>query len=416
MKLFQQYNRVNLLLTIVVFILSGIAFYFVLHYTLLEQMDEDLKIEEREISSFVTRYDSLPQLMEVNDQQIRFVPVKTPVTGRQYKTIIIPGDQDDYRELIFGIKATGKWYAVHVRKSLEATDHITQSVFMITFSTIFLILIVTVVINRTLLRKLWQPFYNSLLTLQDFKIADRQPLKFQATRIDEFRFMNETLERTTAKALHDYDTLKEFTENASHELQTPLAIIRSKMEVLMQGDNLTAQQFAALQGATDALNKLSRMNHALLLLAKIENEQFASKALLDVTELVARKITQFKELWEEQALQITTDIREKVQWEVNRELIEILLNNLFSNATRHNYAGGKVSVLLTATMLRISNTGGKASLDKTRLFERFYNPSNNNNSNGLGLAVIQQICTASGLEVTYSYEDDLHIFTILLPA
>lgn len=412
MKLLEKYNRFNLLSTIAVFILAGVAFYFALHFTLLKQMDEDLMIEQREIKNFVDQNNAIPHPVTVKDQQIILEQTTQPVESRKFKTVKIPTDDDDYRQLSFSIMAAGKWYNVQVRKSLEGTDIIAHSVFLITICTILLMFIATFIINRTILKRLWQPFYHSLDILQHFKVGNQQRLEFPTTSIDEFNFMNTTLERSTAKALQDYNALKVFTENASHELQTPLAIIRSKMEVIMQGENLSEYQFAALQSATEALNKLSRMNQSLLLLTKIENEQFALKSMVEIDQLLTKKAEQFNELWDDRLLQLHLDIK-PVTLHVNKELVELLLNNLFSNATRHNYDNGEIFISLDKEKLAVGNTGNNTPLSKTHLFQRFYNPSNSNTSNGLGLAVIRQICEASGLTVEYDYIDNKHLFTIL---
>jgi signal transduction histidine kinase len=411
MKLLEKYNRINLRSTIAIFIIAGIAFYFALHYTLLKQVGEDLKIEQNEIINYVKLHDSLPAPIEVKDQRIVFEPTTKPHSDRKFKTLKLSDDNDEYRQLTFSIEVQGKWYDAHIAKSLETTEIITRTVFLITFFTIFLILIVTFVINRTILKKLWQPFYHSLDILQHFKIGNREPVKFTETNIDEFQFMNTTLTRTTGKAIQDYEALKIFTENASHELQTPLAIIRSKLEVMMQGDNLNEQQFSALQSATEAINRLSRMNQSLLLLTKIENEQFSLRYAVDMTLLVNNKIEQFKELWEDRSLRVFTDISQ-VSISANQELMEILLNNLFSNAYRHNYDGGEIYVSLDKHALSIANTGDKTVLDEKHLFQRFYTPSGSK-GNGLGLAVVRQICESSGLSISYRYEKDRHNFSVL---
>ncbi|OMP78582.1 MULTISPECIES: HAMP domain-containing sensor histidine kinase [unclassified Chitinophaga] len=411
MKLLTRYNRINLVSTIVIFLLSGIAFFFALHLTLLKQMDEDLRIEQREITNYVALHNMLFTPVEVKDQETIIEKTKKPYEKEKFKTVEVDHNED-YRQLSFSIQAGGEWYNVKVRKSLEATEHITRTVFAITFCTILLVLLLTVVINATILRKLWQPFYTSLDLLQRFKVNDREPLILPASTIDEFTFMNSILDRTTTKAIQDYERLKEFTENASHELQTPLAIIRSKLEMMMQGENLTEYQFNALQSASEALDRLARMNQSLLLLTKIENEQFDNKSIVDLTQIVQQKAAQFVEIWQDKSLNISLDVK-AVQLHANKELIELLLNNLFSNATRHNYENGNILITLSQQRLCIKNTGHPAPLNHKHLFQRFYNPSNNSTSNGLGLAVIHQICTANGFKVDYDYKDDLHIFTII---
>lgn len=410
MKLLTRYNYINLLSTIAIFVLSGVAFFFALHLTLLKQMDEDLRIEQREITNYVALHDMLFTPVEVKDQETIIEKTKKPYEKEKFKTVELD-HHEDYRQLSFSIQAGGEWYNVIVRKSLEATEHITRTVFAITFCTILLVLFLTVVINSTILRKLWQPFYTSLDLLQRFKVNNREPLGLPASNIDEFTFMNSILERTTAKAIQDYERLKEFTENASHELQTPLAIIRSKLEMMMQGENLTEYQFNALQSASEALDRLARMNQSLLLLTKIENEQFDNKSFVDLTQIIQQKAAQFVEIWQDKSLNISLDVK-AVQLHANKELIELLLNNLFSNATRHNYENGYILITLSQRRFCIKNTGHPAPLNRKHLFQRFYNPSNNSTSNGLGLAVIHQICTANGFKVDYDYKDDLHIFIV----
>lgn len=412
MKLLTRYNRINLLSTIAIFLLSGIAFFFALHLTLLKQMDEDLRIEQREITNYVALHDTLFTPVEVKDQETVIEKTTSPYEKEKFKTVRVEHDSDDYRQLSFSIRAGGEWYNVKVKKSLEATEHITRTVFSITFCTILLVLLLTVIINSTILKKLWQPFYSSLDLLQRFKVNNREPLVLPNSTIDEFTFMNSILERTTAKAIQDYERLKEFTENASHELQTPLAIIRSKLEMMMQGENLTEYQFNALQSASEALDRLARMNQSLLLLTKIENEQFGYKSIVDLTQMVQQKAAQFVEIWQDKSLNISLDVQ-AVQLHTNKELIELLLNNLFSNATRHNYDNGNIHITLTQQRLCITNTGHPEALNRKHLFQRFYNPSNNSTSNGLGLAVIHQICTANGFKVAYDYKDNLHKFTII---
>jgi signal transduction histidine kinase len=413
MRLLAKYNRINLLSVVPVFILSGIAFFFALHYTLLKQMDEDLKIEQREITNYVALHHAIFAPVAVKDQLITFERTTAPREQVKYKTLHVDFDDDKYRQLTFSIQAGKDWYNVKVLKSLEATEHITRLVFTITFCTILLVLILTFVINNNILKKLWQPFYSSLDQLQRFKVNNREALSLQQSDIDEFTFMNSILERTTAKAILDYEMLKEFTENASHELQTPLAIIRSKLEMIMQGENLNEYQFDALQSASEALNRLARMNQSLLLLTKIENEQFAYKSQVDLTRLITQKADQFYEIWQDKALMININTQQ-VHVETNRELIELLLNNLFSNATRHNYSEGEIDISLTAQQIRISNTGNKEALNQKQLFQRFSNPSRNSTSNGLGLAVIHQICAASGFKVIYDYVGEQHVFVVSL--
>src|SRR6185369_2036650 len=246
MKLFAKYNRVNLIATIIIFLLSSAAFYVAIHYILVSQVDDDLRIEQREIETYVKEHNVLPESISVKDQKIDYVLVSESVKKRKFKTVAAfdPEDKEksSFRVLQFGLNAGDKQYDVTVAKSLEGTDDLADSILLITSTTILLILIVSFLINRFLLRRLWKPFYDALGSVKKFRIEKKQSLNFPSTNIEEFSFMNQTLEKATRQAQEDYLLLKEFTENASHEMQTPLAIMRSKLDLLIQGENLSEEQ------------------------------------------------------------------------------------------------------------------------------------------------------------------------------
>jgi len=271
MKLFAKYTRINLLTTIIIFLLSATAFYFVIRYILINQVDNDLRIEEREIETYVHEHGVLPEPIPVKDQKISYALVDREFLKRKFTTEHFEGEGDSFRVLHFGITAGEKMYIATVAKSLEGTDDLTRSILLISLATILVILVTSLVINRVLLKKLWQPFYTSLDILKNFRVDKKQSLNFPSTQIDEFTFMNQTIGKTTNQAQQEYSLLKEFTENASHEMQTPLAIIRSKLDLLIQDENLSEDQSKTMQSAYTAIEKLSRLNQSLLLLAKIEN-------------------------------------------------------------------------------------------------------------------------------------------------
>ena len=276
-----------------------------------------------------------------------------------------------------------------------------------------MMLIVSVVINRVLLKRLWKPFYETLNTMKRFKLDKKQALEFTSNGVEEFAFMNETLEQATGQAQHDYLLLKEFTENASHEMQTPLAIIRSKLDLLIQ-ENLSEKQSKNVQPVYEAIEKLSRLTQSLLFLAKIENNQFSETSSIDLKEKIEQKIQAFNELWQNQNIAVSTSI-DTLHVNMNNELADTLLNNLFSNATRHNFPHGFIRVRLSGKQLTIANSGVQKKLDDQRLFSRFYKQSEGSAHNGLGLSIIKQICDVSGLTIHYLFNDQQHAFIVDWP-
>lgn len=414
MKLFAKYSRINLIATLVIFLVASIAFYFTLRLVFINQIDEDLKIEEKEIETYVKEHNQLPESISVTDQLISYSPVQDKVT-RTFRMKMIreegEAEAEKFRQLIFGVEAGGKRYEATVSKSMEETETLTKSILLIAFTTILVILLVAFIINRVVLKRIWRPFYQSLDTVKGFRLGSKQALSLSSTNIDEFHLMNETLEKITNSAQLDYLALKTFSENASHEIQTPLAVIRSKLDLMMQEEGLTEKQSESLQAAHNSVQKLTKLNQSLLLLARIENKQFHEKNRMALKSCVEDKISDFQELWISQELHIQARLEEATV-HMNEELMDILLNNLLSNATRHNYQGGQIQIALDQNRLIVSNTSHDPALQKDTLYRRFSRQSQGNGSNGLGLSIIKQICDSSGFNIHYEFKEGLHQFMI----
>ncbi len=419
MKLFTKYNRINVASTVIIFLLASIAFSFLLRYVIISGIDEDLRIEKNEVLSYISKYNALPPVVEVHDQYTTYQLIKTLPKHSPKHNIYTrhtrdekDGDEETVRSIVFFVTVIGNNYLVTVSKSLEGTDNLIQSIIIITIVTIILILTTSYFINRFVLRKLWKPFYQSLDGLNNFTLSDAGSITFADTNIDEFGLLNTTLSGVINKAQQDYYILKEFTENASHEMQTPLAVINSKLDVIIQSESLTAQQSAAAEGAYDAIKKLKRLNQSLLLLAKIENQQFADTTDINLCEAIQNKLTQFAEQWQESKLTVHTHLAKTII-RSNPQLIDILLNNLLGNAARHNTGKGFINISLQARELEISNSGETAALDEQYVFSRFYKGTNSKEGNGLGLSIVKQICEASGYTCRYRFtEPDVHSFII----
>jgi signal transduction histidine kinase len=413
-KLFTRYSRASLTANIIIFLVASLAFYFALRFILIKQIDEDLQIEHDEIVDYVQKHDQLPESFSVSDQVILFTPAKEEVhPGYSWVALQQKNDEEpeEFRRLLFQVNAGGNRYMAEVSKSFEGSNSLMRSILFITVSAILVILIVSVILNRFLLKKLWKPFYLTLDAVRNFHIGKEDPMMFPSTDIEEFQLMNETLKETTQSSRIEYLSLKTFSENASHEIQTPIAVIRSKLDLLIQDEQLTEGQGSLVQSAYNSIDKLSRLNRSLLLLAKIENNQFDNREEVFLYDKVKEKILDFQDLWQSRSIAVDISLKESVV-KMNQELADILLNNLFSNATGHNYNGGNISVNLAPGSLTISNTSKDPMLDPKKLFQRFYKPSFDSQQNGLGLSIIKQIADASDILLDYRYINQHHHFTL----
>jgi signal transduction histidine kinase len=245
--------------------------------------------------------------------------------------------------------------------------------------------------------------------LRLFNITDAKEIPKLYTSIDEFNELNNAVVSMTAKAKHDYKDLKTFTENASHELLTPIAVINSKLDTLIQTENFSERQSKLLNDLYSAVSRLNRLNQSLLLLVKIENRLLHDQQQINLRTLVEEMIVQFEEIFLDKKLKLTYTLEDKEIY-ANRYLMEILLSNLISNAIRHNYNGGEIVINLSAESLTIQNTGEDAPLPD-QIFTRFHKSSGSEGS-GLGLTISRQICENFGFSLNYHFKASYHIFKV----
>ncbi|HUZ57400.1 MAG TPA: HAMP domain-containing sensor histidine kinase [Hanamia sp.] len=417
MKLIAKYNRVNIPITIATLLISSIGFYFIIRYVLIHQLDKDLRIEKEEIIHYVKEKGTLPETSNYKDQQIEFYPA----TNDDFKTKFLTenglgrqdGETRSYRKLEFSVTVNGNNYKAVVKKSLQETEDIIQMILVIVFSVIVLLLLVLFVANRFLLAKLWKPFNHTLEQLKQFNLSSKNIITLRDTDINEFKELNETALFMTQKVRSDYESLKKFTENASHEIQTPLAIIKNKMELLAQSENLEESQINLIQSINHAASRLSRMNQSLLLLTKIENRQFENKERIHFSYILNRLIDNLEELPATKNIRVIKNIANDFFIEMNEPLAEILISNLLINALKHNYQNGKIEIDLSGNTLTLKNTGPAPKIKTSELFERFKKESTSNESLGLGLSIVKMICDSYGFDVSYNFKEEMHVIKII---
>jgi signal transduction histidine kinase len=416
MKLLAKYNRVNIMATIVALLVSGVCYYFFIHYELIHQLDKDLRIEELEIIDYVKINNRLPNASTYKDQIIAFEELNGEQLNRSFASKDIFNKEENEwetsREMVFPIQVMDKHYKVMISKSQQETDDLIQLILLITLTIAIALLLVLFIINRFLLNKLWQPFNNTLQQLKQFNLTGKKDLQLEQTNINEFADLNNAVNTMSSRVNKDYETLKNFTENASHEIQTPLAIIQSKLELLMQSDSLQEEQVRNIQSMHAACIRLSKLNQALILLTKIDNQQFQQKDNINPGVIIHRLLDNYEELISAKQIQITTTINETTSLQMNEVMADILFSNLITNALKHNIDRGNITIALTPQQLIISNTGTDLETNPTELFERFKKGNQGSTSLGLGLSIVQKICDQNDFQAHYSYKDSIHKISI----
>lgn len=274
--------------------------------------------------------------------------------------------------------------------------------------------IAMVLVTGLTVKRLWKPFDDTLQTIERFRIDRPVPEPLPETSVREFTRLNTALNRLMADSMAQYRLQKEFTENASHELQTPLAVLQGRLDLLLQDPDLTGQQAAHVQDMYGMTRRMARLNRNLLLLAKMENRQFETRENIDINALIG----ELQPYWQTLADGLTVEIRQvsPLCLPGNKALVETLLNNLVINAIRHNMPQGRVSMQVNQESIRVTNTSAEPALDKDKVFTRFYQPADrrqNSGDNGLGLAIAKAVCDYHGWHIAYAYTAGQHSFTVL---
>ena len=416
MKLLAKYNLVNIAATIIVLLLSGVIYYFVIEHALVHQLDKSLIVEEKEIIDYIQENNALPESSYTKDEQEVYAAANEAVIVRKFSSVTLSNNKHHenvlYRQLEFPATVKGAVYKVDVRKSQEETEDLVQMVLKITLGVVILLLTTLVIINRFVLNKLWKPFNSTLNQIKKFNLSGSNDLYLQLTSTTEFKELNGAVYTMTQRASHDYNEIKSFTENASHEIQTPLAIITSKLELLSQKENLEEEQMNAIQSISETTNRLSKLNKSLLLLAKIDNRQFNEIEQINMSAILLHHVNNYEELFHAKEIKLEKNIAEEVLVTMNETLADILIVNLLTNAIKHNIEKGSIMVELNKTHLKVSNTGKMLLVNPVMFFERFKKDSSSNDSMGLGLSIVKKICETYGFKVTYDYNNLVHTVTV----
>jgi signal transduction histidine kinase len=315
-----------------------------------------------------------------------------------------------YRVLTYQQLVKGKSYLIKISRRLTENKQLVNGVFITLLLVSVDIIICFYFLNRWFSSRVWNPFYRALNVLKNFDVQKGGTTQFQKSKVDEFNVLNSELSRLTDKVTRDYKNLREFTENMSHETQTPLAIIRSKLELLLQKAN-NEEQVQEILGTLDSVNRLSKMNKGLILLTRIENDQYAGQATISLGQILKKHLLDLELFITSHEIKVHENIDDSVLIKMNPNLAGILFTNLLSNAIKYNKTGGDLFVTLTHEKIIIANSGEPLVMSGQEVFERF-KKGNSPDSIGLGLAIVKKIIDHCGFSISYNYTDNHHSFTI----
>lgn len=417
-----------LIITTILFTIAGIVLFIYLRMEVDEKVDWKLYADKQRIieasKDTLTHHEKRSMYQTINLISQRYVDVERVgvdvVFEDEIKDTLLPtflygGDiYRPYRQLRFYTTVGDQVYKVTLRKSQVEEIDLREGIVNSLLYVFIALLVVLIIANYYISKRIWSPFYKTVQEIARYDLAGNRILNLEETGIKEFNVLNRAINSMSEKIRKDFISLKEFTENASHEIQTPLAIIKSKLELFTQSGTLHEEQSRNIQGMYEAVAKLSKLNHSLLLIAKIENAQFVRKEQMNLGSEITKIISNFEDLVEAKRIQISTDLQPEVIREMDRSLTEILLSNIITNAIKHNIQDGRISITLSSDELRISNTGEPLTCDPEELFKRFQKIQRSTESLGLGLSIVKSICDFYHMDITYTCHEGMHTVTVKL--
>lgn len=414
MKLASHYTKASVLISLSVLVISAFVYYVTIGHIARQQLDGDLSEEVAEFLDYVNQNQQLPKPVNFDEDQTIIVRsdlqqfdtrfFDTPFFNKKEKK------NEAGRAVSFLAKVKEQHYLVTISESRENTKYLVQIISIITLILAAVLLTVLVITNKYVLNGLWKPFYGVLKQVREFNAADPDKITVTDSKVDEFNQLSDAVAKMSARVTDDYQGLKSFTENASHEIMTPLSVITSRLDIMIQDETLRPDQYEQITDLYAAANKLTRLNQSLLLLVKIDNDLLQDIEKLNIKTIVVEKFQQFQEMIQNKNIDLNF-VMVDVEVSASRYLMDVLINNLFSNAIRHNKEFGHIKIQLTAEKLIFQNSGHAPILDEQRIFDRFYKDKASDGT-GLGLAIIKNICGRYGFEISYRYVNDLHTFEV----
>lgn len=370
-----------------------------------------LKLSDEELEKSITLWKKIQP--ETNIQEVLKDPLKKDVyeTIKKSKPFSSESEIERYRSLKTVVYINSKPYIFTIETNIEESEETIAAITVITTFFFIMIVLGLLFLNKRLSETVWKPFRNTLEKLKNFNLNSQNTINFEKTDTTEFEELHQSLSKLIDHNILAYQTQKEFTENASHELQTPLAILKNKLDLLLQNENLTEKQYQIVEEMNKALTRSSRINKNLLLLAKIDNSQFDTSEKIQIDSLLRQTTELLEEHFRQKNITLKSYIDPGINVNGNIALTEVLINNLLINAIRHTDTNGFISVKLSNSALEIINSGTE-KLNSDFLFKRFSRLSSENNGSGLGLAIIKQICKFQNWTVDYKFENNNHIFTV----
>ncbi|GAB2555060.1 sensor histidine kinase [Spirosoma aerophilum] len=413
MRLLTRSTLISALVFFIALIGSGFYVFDQVSQEVKDEIDEELQNRKLEILASIAAQPKTPvsQPGIATDFQLDTISAATYSALREHTEDrplyeLVEEEYEPHRQLITKFRHKGTYYRLRIHMSLLDLEDMGEVIALSTGAVIASLLVLSFMLNLMLQRRLWRPFYATLSQLRTFTIDQATTLSLPASSVQEFTELNQTITWLTTLNQRAYQHQKQFVENASHEIQTPLAIALHQTEELIQSPALTTADAQALALLNQQLERLSALNRALLLLSKIDNQQFGEMQSVNLGALIRQTVEEYEFMAEHKGLHVQLLTLDDIDVSANDHLIAVLIHNLIRNALTHTPAGGTIIIQVADRSLQIENTATRRVEQPETLFDRFVKQSNTAQSLGLGLAIVKSICDRYGFTASITQPEN----------
>jgi len=402
----------------------ALLFYFIIIAEINDETDDSLEEYTENIITRALAGEALPSSDNGTNNSYHIVEVTEEYASQvkkihySYDMVYIESKRETEPARILKtifMDKTGRYYEITVSiPTIEKAD--LRETILYWMILLYLILLVTITgVSALIMRKNFKPLHKLLEWLDNFSVEKGVARLESQTDVIEFKKLTDAVVRSAQRNADVYDQQNKFIGNASHELQTPIAVCMNRLELLASDPDLTPYQVEEILKTQRTLDHLAKLNKTLLLLTKIENGQFPDQRIIVINEIIDEIVDGYSDAYEYLKIETSRNDQGILKVTMNPVLASVLFGNLILNAYTHNRSNGLIDISITADKLRISNTGSPTPLDPKQIFKRFYHTSGQENSSGLGLALVLSICKLYDFKIDYSFTNEKHTFTIQLP-
>lgn len=418
MKLIYKVTLRLALVILPILLLWATVFYFSMVNEINDETDDSLEDYAEMIALRVVNGDELPSPGDGsnNTYSVEILPATEEYKpSKQYedRAVYIPQKRETEPARVLTkifLDDDGSAYRLTVSTPTFERDDILAAV-LIHLVVLYAVLLCTILLVTTLVFNYsMRPLYSLLKWLDRYRPGKGISGFPDEESVLEFRKLTSAARETIERAENHLERQKQFIGNASHELQTPLAVIGTRIEWMMDNTQLTEEQFAELSKIRQSVNRLTRLNRTLLLLSKIDSGHFLDKKPVDVVAIIEGELDIYREVYAARELQCNVKVPQSFVVQMDEMLATTMVTNLIKNAFLHSPDGGTIDISVSGGVLTVANSGDEA-LDAARLFDRFYT-SGKSGSTGLGLALVKSIAGYYNYALKYSYNNGKHCFEV----